>query len=632
VLERIQPVLRQVAQWFGWVGAVFVVTFLAWSVFALTGQISWTRTLLGLAVLVTGFWLFLRGFRVVAKILVWRLRHRLIVTYLFIAVAPVVLLSAIALTIGYFLVSQVAMNVVSTEVERREEELNNLTATIAKLDPANRAREMLRVLDPYFTQRYPGLVVVVRQQDRTTAFPQGGQVPNVTSVEQPEYGVVSRGSDYFLWSHRPMPDGGVTLAAPLSHALLDTLAPTFGIIEVAKDPRGVRPDRPLPPAVNDYDQPMVWFATLSAGIWDKPAQRDEMFSLVLETRLFTAMSAIFGRQADAMQETVRVLLIAGLIIFLIVEIICWIIGVSMTRTITGAVHHIYEGTQKVTEGHLSHRIAVEGKDQLADVGASFNRMTAHLEQLVLVEKEKERMQADLEIAKQVQAQLYPQLEPRTEHLSVAATCRPARMVSGDYFDYESAGDGHVALAIGDVSGKGISAALLMASLQSSLRTQLQSKNGRHSTAAIVSRLNRHLCASTTPDKYATFCLGVYDEATNTLTYTNAGHLPPALIRQGQGTRLDVNGTIVGCFPHVSYEESSVRLEPGDLLLCFTDGISELENAFGEMYGEDRLIELVAKNAHLSEQRIIDLIVDAAHEWCGSHEMQDDLTLLVVRRL
>jgi sigma-B regulation protein RsbU (phosphoserine phosphatase) len=141
-----------------------------------------------------------------------------------------------------------------------------------------------------------------------------------------------------------------------------------------------------------------------------------------------------------------------------------------------------------------------------------------------------------------------------------------------------------------------------------------------------------LCASTTPDKYATFCLGVYDEATNTLTYTNAGHLPPALIRQGQGTRLDVNGTIVGCFPHVSYEESSVRLEPGDLLLCFTDGISELENAFGEMYGEDRLIELVAKNAHLSEQRIIDLIVDAAHEWCGSHEMQDDLTLLVVRRL
>jgi sigma-B regulation protein RsbU (phosphoserine phosphatase) len=190
----------------------------------------------------------------------------------------------------------------------------------------------------------------------------------------------------------------------------------------------------------------------------------------------------------------------------------------------------------------------------------------------------------------------------------------------------------VALAIADVSGKGISAALLMASLQSSLRTQLHSKNGTPSAAGIVARLNRHLCANTTPDKYATFCLGLYNEATHTLTYTNAGHLPPALIRDGQSSRFDVNGTIVGCFPQVAYEESSVRLEPGDLVLGFTDGISELENAFGEMFGEDRLIELVAKNAHLSEQKIIDLIVEAAREWCGSHEMQDDLTLLVVRRV
>jgi sigma-B regulation protein RsbU (phosphoserine phosphatase) len=210
-------------------------------------------------------------------------------------------------------------------------------------------------------------------------------------------------------------------------------------------------------------------------------------------------------------------------------------------------------------------------------------------------------------------------------------CRPARTVSGDYFDYASIRPGYIAFAIGDVAGKGISAALLMASLQSSLRTQLQAVPDIPSSSAIVARVNRHLCASTTPNKFASFCLGLYDEDAHALLYTNAGHLPPALIRKGLPTRLDVNGTVVGCFPNATYEESRIAMEPGDLLLWFTDGISELENAFGDMFGEDRLIDLVAKNAHHTEQRIIDLVLEAAREWCGSNEMQDDLTLLLLRR-
>src|SRR5262249_1000657 len=159
---------------------------------------------------------------------------------------------------------------------------------------------------------------------------------------------------------------------------------------------------------------------------------------------------------------------------------------------------------------------------------------------------------------------------------------------------------------GDVAGKGISAALLMATIQSAMRMELRSSieiaapshvpvNGfRLSTARMVSELNQQLYATTSPEKYATFYFGLYYEIEGVLNYSNAGHLPPVLIRRGQAARLDVNGTVVGAFPRANYEESKIQLESGDLLVCYTDGISEPENEYGEMYGEDRLIELVSK--------------------------------------
>jgi sigma-B regulation protein RsbU (phosphoserine phosphatase) len=316
----------------------------------------------------------------------------------------------------------------------------------------------------------------------------------------------------------------------------------------------------------------------------------------------------------------------------------------MTRTITGAVHRLYEGTQKVIEGQFSHRIEVKGNDQLAHLSASFNRMTEHLEQLLVVAKEKERLQSEIEIAREVQNQLYPREAPATRTLRLKAVCQPARMVSGDYYDYELIRNAQIAIAIGDVAGKGISAALLMATLQSSLRTQLQSAfeiataagNGHStpslSTSLLVSRLNNQLFAYTSPEKYATFCLGIYDETSGAFTYTNAGHLPPILIRDGVPERLDVNGTVVGAFPFAKYGESRVDMLSGDLLVCFTDGVSEPENEYGEMFGENRLIDLVARNSHRSEEEIIEMVIDSVRQWTASEELQDDMTILMARRV
>ena len=144
-------------------------------------------------------------------------------------------------------------------------------------------------------------------------------------------------------------------------------------------------------------------------------------------------------------------------------------------------------------------------------------------------------------------------------------------------------------------------------------------------------MNQQLHATTSAEKYATFCIAVYDDDSGQLTYTNAGHLPPILIHEGSPIRLDVNGLVVGAFPFAKYDESQVRLQSGDLLVCFTDGITEPENEYGEMFGEDRLVELVTKNVDRDESAIIQAVMDAVRQWTGAPELFDDMTLLLARK-
>ena len=218
-------------------------------------------------------------------------------------------------------------------------------------------------------------------------------------------------------------------------------------------------------------------------------------------------------------------------------------------------------------------------------------MTESIQHLLTVAKEKERLQSEMDIASEVQNRLYPRAPLTTSCLRVGGDVpvRP-RVDSGDYFDHEALHGGRVLLAIGDVAGKGISAALLMASLQSSLRTQLA--EAKVSISQLVGRVNQQLHLSTAPEKFATFCAGTFDEAGGVFTYTNAGHLPPLLVRRGAVERLDINGMVVGAFPAAPRTESRLELRLGDLLVFFTDGVSEPENAYGEMFGEERLAELV----------------------------------------
>ena len=262
-------------------------------------------------------------------------------------------------------------------------------------------------------------------------------------------------------------------------------------------------------------------------------------------------------------------------------------------------------------------------------------MTEQLEKLVEVAREKERMQSEFAIASEVQKKLFPRTTPALRNLSLCGHCEPARMVSGDYYDYLAISGGRVAVAIGDVAGKGISAALLMASIQSIMRTQLDDAGHRDiapGTAHRVAQLNRQLYASTSPEKYATFFFGLYDEATRVFTYTNAGHLQPLLIQGGGSRLLEVTGTVVGAFPSIEYGEESVTLGAGDLLVFYTDGITEPENAYGEEFGADRLLETVLLHQHLETEQIVAKVMETVRLWSSSPELPDDMTVLIARGL
>ncbi len=654
----------------GRVGAAFAVFLLLYLVLRLAAPQSGWTAFAYFGTLVLFIWLLLRLVRMAARLVVWRLRNRLLVTYLFIAVVPVLLIAALAVLGAWAFTCQVAVYLVTSELDRRIGSLHSVAANIVQADPLAREQVMRRVGEAFFRERFPGVQMVLRQERGLVRFPPDSTLDPPPSGWKPTSGVILKDRQFYGWAYEKQGAVDVTVVAPLTAEYLADLVPTLGVVyfrsltdssalpsdqkkgltfTVGKKSYTPGPTQSeqlrnrLPPPVNRFDIDVPWVSLVSVANWNAPERDPGAYFLVVHTRPSAVLRTLFSSQVDWTQGLLPVFLLIVAVLFLIVELISLVIGVSMTRTITSAVHHLYEGTHKIMEGSFSHRIEVKGNDQLADLGHSFNRMTENLERLLVVAKEKERLQSEIEIAREVQNQLYPKTVPEIRTLRLTAVCQPARMVSGDYYDYEYIQGNKLALAIGDVAGKGISAALLMATLQSSLRAQIHSSlelaaaagNGRTkpvvSTSSLVCQLNQQLYAYTSPEKYATFYFGVYDESSSTLTYTNAGHLPPILIRDGQSVRLDVNGTVVGAFPFSNFGESSIDLKSGDLLVCFTDGVTEPENEYGEMFGEERLVELVTRNVQRDDEQIVSTVIDAVLQWTGSPELQDDMTILLARR-
>ena len=650
-MARLSP--PDVWQSLGWSGKGFVIlsliTAIAHALSLSQGYLDLCHVLLFFAALVVGWKLL----RVGVKKLVWRVRNRLAVAYIFMALVPVVLLLMLAAIVTYILAGQTAAYMVTSEFERKVVQLRSSLEAVTRAPVAIRPTALSR-LAGFYEQNHEGFVLHYQAGAEELRFPEGSPVKPPPRAWGEASGIVARDGGYFIWARILRDGAAITGSYPLTSDELTSLSRGLGGISLVTflevgdgTQRGVQlrfgrtkgagadlmPQGEVPAAVNAFDMQVGYWAPTRYGNWEEPGSSKGV-AFLIRSRLSAVFRALFRQDVEVGNEIAEILLRIVGVLFIIVEIIALIIGVSLTRSLTRAVHNLYEGTERVMEGDFSHRIQEKGQDQIAALSGSFNRMTENLEQLLQIAKEKERLQADLEIAREVQNQLYPSAVPRSVTLSIAAMCHPARMVSGDFYDYQTVAAGKIGLLVGDVAGKGISAALLMATIQSTFRAQVRALlevGGQCSSSRLVTQLNHQLYLNTAPEKYATLILGVYDDSTSILSYTNAAHLPPILWRQGAAHRLSVDGTIVGAFPQVPFGESQIQLESGDLLVFFTDGVSEPENEYGEQFGEDRLIDLIAKNSHRGEKDLMQIIVDAVTKWTGSSEPQDDITLVIARR-
>lgn len=244
--------------------------------------------------------------------------------------------------------------------------------------------------------------------------------------------------------------------------------------------------------------------------------------------------------------------------------------------------------------------------------------------------QRERLNRELEIAREVQEHLFPQRLPAAPGLDYCGECRPAREVGGDYYDFLELPDGSFGIAIGDVSGKGVGAALMMASLEASLRALAAVVRD---PADLMGRVNTLVRQASAPNRYATLFYAEYHPAMRRLTYVNAGHNPPIVLRTNgdacQVLRLETGGPVIGLLPQ-PYQRGTFLHEAGDLVVLFTDGVSESMNARDEEWGEERLIEL-AKTCHaLPAKEGMRRILAAAQAFAGGAPQHDDMTLVVLR--
>ena len=249
----------------------------------------------------------------------------------------------------------------------------------------------------------------------------------------------------------------------------------------------------------------------------------------------------------------------------------------------------------------------------------------------------ERMRRELALAAEVQQRLLPSAPPQCVAMEIAGFCEPARGVGGDYYDFINFDDRQLGLAIADVAGKGMPAALLMSTVQATLRS-LTARNGSNGDcdqelASIVSKLNRLLFNTTNGEHYVTFFYATFDQSTQLLTYVNAGHNPPLYFRANENNEfreLTAGGTVAGAFEHSRYEQETVQMESNDLLFLYTDGLSEAFNKDGEEFGSNRIMETLKANAQLSVDEIRDQVVRRVKEWCSGVSLYDDLTFVVMK--
>jgi len=301
--------------------------------------------------------------------------------------------------------------------------------------------------------------------------------------------------------------------------------------------------------------------------------------------------------------------------------------VPLSGRLTRNLSLLTEGVGRISQGDYRARVAVKSHDEIGKLAGAFNAMAEDVERHQHAAIEQERIRRELELGRKIQHEMLPHKPLRLGLMEVKGVSVPAREVGGDFFNYFEVDGGQVALIMGDVSGKGVGAALLMANIQASLRTRLSLGQD---LSAVAEATDRDIEENSPGPVYATLFVGLLDPAARILRYVNAGHHPQYVLRQGALERMHSSGLPVGLMAGRGYTERSVRLEAGDLLFFYTDGCVEAESESDEMFGTEQLEALLTSASSTSPDDIMQRVEAAVTKFRGAREPFDDETMMAVK--
>ena len=635
-------------------------------------QVFSSAATIGLVVSVAYFiW---RLFILMKRRLLWRVRRKLIISYIFIGVVPALLI------ISFFMLGAwvISTNVSAYLFRRGYDDV----AADAKLAAQGAATEIAR--DPR------NAAATIARVQKTTSQ----QYPRISMTYIPSATIGPDAARSGRWDHVPPPrtipdwlgersDGwsGTVSAAPDSatepELVVRAVAPS---VDATRRLGFVVADVPMDAEMLDklYDATGVkagsirlragssasialggdtaarktesdgfslfgrGVAFLDATDWNTRDLRQATVSLTyrlsdLYKRLSRAQSAQIS--GIALGDAILVALVVIAALFLVIEIAALVMGLALARSITSSIHELFMGTERVRHGDFTHRIDIPTKDQLGELADSFNQMTGSIENLLLTAAEKKRLEEELRIARQIQMSLLPRGPLDVAGLTITALCVPAREVGGDYYDFFPLGGGRLGVLIADVSGKGTSAALYMAELKGLM---LSLSEIYQSPRKLLLEVNRIISENLDSRSFITMTYAVIDVPQQVMTFARAGHCPmiylPAPGVGIPGARvLTPSGMVLGLridgaaekFDEL-LEEDHIDLATGDVIVMYTDGITEAMNAESDLFGEPRLGRIVEEHGHLESGELRERILREIEAFVGGADQHDDMTMILLK--
>jgi sigma-B regulation protein RsbU (phosphoserine phosphatase) len=623
--------------------------------------------------------------------LLWRVRRKLILSYFFVGFVPALLLAGFALLCGLLLFYHLSSYLVQSRLRALSEQARFIAqATVLEMQRAG-GHDVAGILarrNAGISAQYPDASLALVSADRDCA----ARTSTANPVPSSEFRVPSS-ARAGPWSHVAPPSAipgwipcaGFSGVLAYEHtrgaserdthlmvrgvAFPDAPHPTYAVVADLLVNDSVRQQvrretgvelKSITPVDTDDARPL-------AGL-DTPEPAAKLSSgggflssllLVMEFRdwatgapgtltvtsglnvaeLYDRISAAEGRVGRNFGQGLLLVLFVIGALFLIIEFIALVAGLALARSITGSVHQLFAGTERVRQGDFTHKIAVTSDDQLGELAGSFNSMTASIEDLLLQAAEKKRLEEELRIAHEIQMSLLPQGPLVMPGLSVTALCVPAREVGGDYYDFLPL-DGHrLGVLIADVSGKGTSAALYMAELKGLM---LSLSEIHTSPRELLISANRIIAQHLDARSFITMTYAIIDMRARTMTYARAGHTPliyvpgPAPSGRSHVRILAPDGLVLGLkidngemFERLLQEET-IQLGAGDLYVFFTDGISEAMNQHDDCFGENRLGQLAESHAHLPSDELRERVLREISAFVGDAPQHDDMTMILLK--